>query len=53
VNNSNYFKNGDTGDLWLIKVRGTSRVSSVDLCYQPNHPLLTIGDGKKRIEVKF
>lgn len=38
---------GDTGDLWLVKVKGTSRVSKVNLCYQPNHPLYTIGDGKK------
>jgi hypothetical protein len=37
---------GDTGDLWLVKVRGTSRVSTIDLCYQPDHPLLTLGDGK-------
>lgn len=37
---------GDTGDLWLVRVRGTSRVSDVDLCYQPHHPLLTLGDGK-------
>lgn len=43
---------GDTGDLWLINVKGSSRVSNVIRNYQEGGPIVTMGNQETKF-VRF